>query len=277
MYAGTAVGGDRPGIYIQNGKFGYVKANGWTYTEICEVDKNIWHKMAIEMNKATGMTKIYLDGALIKSGTDIFVYAPEHTQDWRVQSDGYIDNWHIYVGEYDPNNDVMPAIDNDTYTFLAGAMTVAEAKAVLMEKQNAETAVARVYKDAIGGAEAQDTELIQAGWNIVVTSLSGDLYHKDNIRTVVKSVEVDATIADGTLTATVTKLTDNVIPSMIMVLVQNNGQVVNASETKTNVGLGTTTFTIENVGTTLSNPEIFFINSWDELLPAHDEVINVTQ
>ncbi len=269
---------DRPGFAVQGSKLQFVKANGWVYTDVVtDLDATVWHKVAMTMNRTAGTVELYLDGAPVHTATGITYNSSGITQDIRIQNNGYIDNFHIYAGEYDANNDIMPAIDNDSYTFLADSMTVAEAKAVVMANQNAETAVARVYKGAVGGTEAGDAERIQAGWNVVVTSLSGDFYHSENVHPVVKSVEIAATLSDGTLTATLTKLTDNVIPSMIMVLVQNNGQVVKASETKTDVGLGVTTFTISDVGTSLVNPQIFFINTWDELAPALDEITSVTQ
>ncbi len=101
MYSGTQIDSkDRPGVYIQNGKIGYVKANGWVYTDVADVDKNMWHKMAIEMNRTTGMTKIYLDGEVVASGTDLFAYGSAHTKDFRIQGNGYIDNWRIYNAAY---------------------------------------------------------------------------------------------------------------------------------------------------------------------------------
>lgn len=284
IYAGSNQSGeDRPGVAVRNGKAGYVNANGWDYTDDDEnstavaCDNNVWHKVAFEQNPSAKTVKVYLDGVLIQTIENVKFNANGICKDIRIQNDGYIDNFRVYADSYDPANDIMPAEDNDSYTFLADSMTVAEAKAMLMANQNAETAVARVYKGDVGGTEAEDTELLQAGWNVVVTSLSGDFYHNNNVHTVVKSIETAATLSDGTLTATVTKLTDNVIPSMIMVLVQNNGQVVKASETKTNVGLGVTTFTISDVGTSLVNPQILFINTWDELAPALAEMTSVTQ
>ncbi len=284
VYNNGGSGNVRANFDINNGTIKYnAVSNGgdiWaSKTSTAQLNAN-WNKFAITWDYNGSKFIFYVNGVKIDEIAVTGMVADTAPGEFAFSNgsgDVYIDNMRITDAAYDATCDIMPAEDNDTYTFLADSMTVAEAKAMLMANQNAETAVARVYKGAVGGNEAEDTELIQGGWNVVVTSLSGDFYHSNNVHTVVKSVEVTATLADGTLTATVTKLTDNVIPSMIMVLVQNNGQVVKASDAVTNVGLGTTTFTISDVGTSLVNPQIFFINTWDELAPALDEITSVTQ
>lgn len=167
LYAGTAIDSkDRPGVYIQNGKFGYVKANSWTYTDICDVDTTIWHKMAIEMNKSTGMTKIYLDGELVASGTDLFAYGSAHSQDWRIQNNGYADNWHIYNAPY-----VVDAAISTPSAVADGKFVIAEGTALSAAAATVTDGTAKFYTDTTYTTEATSTA--NAGYVLIN---KGELY-----------------------------------------------------------------------------------------------------
>lgn len=240
----------------------------------------VWNKLAIEWNAIGRTVKFYLNDSLIRT-VDITKEASRAKFNGDIGfanmvGTNYVDNLRIYAAPYVNTSEEIKPEAGGEHRFIADSMTVAEVKEELLAEQtNASELVAHVYKYGIGGEEAADTDVLVKGWYAVVTSKAGEFYN--TVYQVEDPMSVSATLSFGDLIATVTKHIDVVTPSMIMVLIHNNGQVVKASEAKTNVGLGTTTFTIEDVGSILVNPKILFINTWDELAPILDETIDVMQ
>ncbi len=277
LYPGSNPGNeDRPGIVIQSGVLKFVKANGWAYTDICQVTTNAWHKIAITWNRTEGTAMLYLDGELKSTQTGLNYASKGFVKDIRVQNDGYVDNYHVYAGAYNPDNDVMPKeIAGSNLTFLVGD-TVADAKNKILAAQDEsvrDKVVARVYSDNIYGTEiTDDTEALREGWSVVVTSKSGDLYESGKVYKVVKDIEImSATLNAGVLEVDVTN--KKPVESMMMVLVQNNGKFVKASNVVTNVSANNGfQFVITDLGDTLSQAEVFFVKSWDELAPMLDSI-----
>lgn len=240
-------------------------------------ENNKWFTVAIERTAAGW--NMYANGSLVGVKNAAYAGGGIYTKDFGfdgVSGTVYIDNIHVYKGEYDAANDVVPAAVSGTHKFFAETMTVAEVKAEIMKGQDASKAVARVYKDAVGGKEAEDTNTIGAGWYVVVTSLSGSYYNASDIYKVVNPVEVTYVVYEGsTVEGSVKNNVDTVVPSMTMILVEDGGKVVYSSETKTDIAKGTATFTITGVDS-LSNAEVFFVKDWSDPYAVLDNLFDVS-
>lgn len=238
---------------------------------------NAWNKVAMEWNAAAQYVKYYLNGTCIRTET---ITKEESRTSFNAQfaveptkvNLGYIDNMRIYKEAYAPANDTMP-ISATGLTFLEGDMTVADAKALALDTQAGGPAAVHVYKDGVGGTEAADTETLGKDWYVVITSISGDFYRADGIYRVSSKLDcTGVTYADSTVTATVVN-NGSPIESMMMVLVEDGGKFITSSEVATNVTSGAT-FTITGVDS-LSNAEVFFVESWADLAPVMDSTFEV--
>ncbi len=260
-------GGD---IYIRSVGDTYGSATaptGRTYSN------QVWYKIAI--TKTPTEWQFYVDGELIGTTADVHLKPGIFTKDFGLDSVSgtvRIDNMRVYEGAYVPANDTMP-IQATGLSFIEGGMTVAEAKAFALDTQAGGPAVVKVYKDGIGGTEAADTETLGKDWYVVITSISGDLYRADGIYRVSSKLDcTGVTYADSTVTATVVN-NGSPIESMMMVLVEDGGKFIMSSEVATNVTSGAT-FTITGVDS-LSNAEVFFVESWADLAPVMDSTFEV--
>lgn len=240
-------------------------------------NKNVWNKFAYTLDVASDTMTIYLNGAVLAVKNDCGLMTGGFHKDIRVTTDStttpvYIDSLRAYEAAYDPSRDIAPA-DVTPEGLINGKFlttsSLSDVKAALAVGQDLDKVVVQVYTDYIGGTVA--TKLTK-GCIAAVHSKSGDIvkgYLVDDPVTV-NSV----TLADGVLTGVVANYGTSAVPSMTMILVEDGGKLVYSSETITNITTSAT-FTIEGLGSSLSNPEVFFVKDWTNPYAVLDEIYDV--
>ncbi len=234
-----------------------------------------WNKLAMTWDFANKKVLFYVNGVYIGELEEpaMTTVASGDFGFGSTSAGIYIDNVRAYDGAYDPTNDIMPVAAGEL-SFLEDVMTVADAKTLALATQPEGKAAVHVYKDGLYGTEAADTDALVKGWYVVITSKSGDYYRADGIYRVSATLDcAGVTFADNTVTATVVNNAGVPVESMMMVLVEDGGKFVMSSAVQTNIE-DTATFTITGVDS-LSNAEVFFVESWDDLAPVLDSTFEV--
>lgn len=259
---------------VVNFQFG---ASNPTREQAGTYNKNVWNKFAYTLDVASDTMTIYLNGEVLAVKENCGLETGGFHKDIRVTTSStttpvYIDSLRVYEAAYDPSRDIAPA-DVTPAGLVNGKFlttsSLSDVKAALSVGQDLDKVVVQVYSDYVGGAVA--TKLTK-GCIAAVHSKSGDIikgYLVDD------PVTVDSvTLADGVLTGTISNYGTEAVPAMTMILVEDGGKLVYSSETITNITTSAT-FTIEGLGSSLSNPEVFFVKDWTNPYAIFDEIFDV--